>query len=76
MLSNIILVYNLYGDNVPSWVVMLKYFFTLYPPFNFAKAWGDIGQYSGNHFDTNQNKWITGTGYTYELFTKPIKLRV
>ena len=65
MLSNIILVYNLYGDEVPWWVTMIRYLLTLYPPFNFAKAFGDISQYSGNHYDSLQNKWITGTGYTY-----------
>ena len=63
LLSNIILVYQLYGDNVPAWVVIVKYLLTLYPPFNFAKAFGDIAQFSGNHFDITQTKWIVGSGY-------------
>lgn len=65
---------------MPTWVVIVKYLLTLYAPFNFAKAYGDIAQFSGNHFDITQTKWVVGTGssllfigYSYKQFTKEIK---
>jgi hypothetical protein len=37
------LVYSLYGDNVPNWVVIVRKILTLYPAYNYAKCYGDIG---------------------------------
>ena len=52
----------MYGDDVANWVIILRGILTLYPPFNYAKAWGDIRTKSGSHFDMTQSKWVKGPG--------------
>lgn len=52
----------MYGDDVANWVVLLRGILSLYPPFNYAKAYGDIGRYSGTHFDMVESRWVKGEG--------------
>ena len=72
LMSNIVLIYQLYNDGNAAWVVWFRRFLTLYPPFNFSKAYGDISQKSGYHYDYNQNRWIEGPGYTWSDLLEPI----
>ena len=73
LMSNIVLIYQLYNDGNAEWVVWFRRFLTLYPPFNFSKAYGDISQKSGYHFDYNQNRWIQGPGYNWSNLLDPIE---
>ncbi len=57
-LSNYIIIYYLYSDDVPGWVDIIKFVFELYPPFNFSKAFSDISNKAASHFDSNSLRWI------------------
>lgn len=65
ILSNVLLQYGLYKQDIASWLVVVRRVLTLYPPFNFCKIWTDISQYSGCHWDITQNMWVTGDGYQW-----------
>ncbi len=42
LLNNTFLVYQLYGNDVPTWIIIVRDILTMYPAFNYAKAFGDI----------------------------------
>lgn len=73
LMSNIALIYQLYNDQNAEWVVWFRRFLTLYPPFNFSKAFGDISQKSGYHFDFLQNRWVRGPGFEWGDMLDPIQ---
>jgi hypothetical protein len=69
-LSNYAIIYYLYSIDLPWWVGLIKFIFSLYPPFNFSKAFSDISNKSANHFDNFEWRWVEGSGYTWgDLFT-------
>lgn len=72
LMSNIVLIYQLYNDSNADWVIWFRRLLTLYPPFNFSKAFGDISQKSGYYFDYSQNRWIQGPGYNWADLLVPI----
>ena len=69
-LTNVVIIQYLYSLDIPGWVNIIKFGFSLYPPFNFSKAFSDIAQKAGSHFDTYQFKWVYGNGYFWEDFIK------
>jgi len=58
----------LYSIDLPDWVTIIKILFSLYPPFSFSKAFSDISQKAGSHFDNNEMKWKKGDGYFWSDF--------
>ena len=58
LLSNYAIIYYLYSLDLPWWVVTIKIIFSLYPPFNFSKAFSDISNKSSNHFDNFELRWV------------------
>jgi hypothetical protein len=69
-LSNYAIIYYLYSVDLPWWVGLIKFIFSLYPPFNFSKAFSDISNKSANHFDNFEWRWVEGKGYTWgDLFS-------
>ena len=57
-LSNYIIIYYLYSVDLPWWVDLIKIAFSLYPPFNFSKAYSDIAVKAASHFDNKELRWI------------------
>jgi ABC-type multidrug transport system ATPase subunit len=72
LMSNVTLIYSVYGDDVETWVKVVRVFLSLYPPFNFSKAYGDIALKAGVHYSSNVQAWVPGTDYTWSDFTKTI----
>ena len=71
LMSNIVIIYLLYQDKVQTWMLLFRYFLQLYPPFQFAKIWGDISQKSGYHYNFDNNDWETENGYQWNDIYKP-----
>jgi len=69
-LTNVVIIQYLYSLDIPSWVKVIRFCFSLYPPFNFSKCFSDISQKAGSHFDTYQFKWIYGNGYSWSDFVE------
>jgi hypothetical protein len=57
-LSNYTIIKYLYSTDLPSWVSIIKFIFELYPPFNFSKAFSDIANKAGYHFDDGEMRWM------------------
>lgn len=72
LLSDITIIYLLYGQNVPHWVKVVRAILPLYPPFNFAKAYGDISMKAGSHYSSHEKRWVDGSEYTWKDFTETI----
>jgi ABC-type Na+ transport system ATPase subunit NatA len=68
-LSQYILLQFVYDDTNSFLVKTIVNLFNLYPPFPFAKIWGNICQYAGNHFSPTDGRWEPGPGYTWDLLT-------
>ena len=56
----------LYSDQVPAWVIFLRWIFILYPPFNFAKIYSDIAFKSGNRVDAARGQVLQGPGFGWK----------
>lgn len=56
-LSNYSIIYYLYSTELPWWAELIKFILQLYPPFNFSKAYSDIANKAGTHFDNTQMRW-------------------
>jgi len=67
-LTNVVIVQFLYSADIPGWVELIKFGFSLYPPFNFSKCFNDIAQKAGSHFDNYNFKWVYGDGYHWSDF--------
>lgn len=76
LLSDITMVYLLYGTDVPNWVKIVRVLLPLYPPFNFAKAYGDISLKASSHYSSTEKRWVGGSTYTFNDFTKTIHEKV
>lgn len=74
LLSNVTLIYLLYADNLPMWAKVSRVLLSLYPPFNFSKAFGDISTISGAHYDSDEGRWVRGNDYPWSEFTKTISV--
>ena len=55
LLSDITLIYLLYGDDVKLWVKIVRTLLTFYPPFNFSKIFGDISLIAGDHYSSSSS---------------------
>lgn len=53
----------LYSNDVPGWVVLLRFIFMQYPPFNFAKIYSDVAFLSGDTVDFRQGVVNEGAGF-------------
>ncbi len=70
-LTNNSIIFFLHAETLPFWVQLIKLGFSFYPPYNFSKAYMDISEKSGKHFDNYQFKWVQGEGYTWaDLFKR------
>lgn len=76
LLSDITMVYLLYGTTVPNWVKIVRVLLPLYPPFNFAKAYGDISLKASSHYSKTEKRWVGGSTYTWSDFTNTIHAKV
>ena len=76
LLSDITLIYLIYGDNVQTWIKVARVFLALYPPFNFSKAFGDISLKSSSHYSNKQRRWVSGDDYTWSDFTSTIHTKI
>lgn len=76
LLSNITIIYLLYADNVPNWVSFARVLLSLYPPFNFSKAFADMTMIAGSHYSSDDGRWVTGDDYTWDDFTKTIRTEI
>ena len=72
LMSDITIIYLIYGDDVKTWVKVVRVFLSLYPPFNFAKAFGDIAQTASSHYSNRQKRWVSGDDYTWGDFVSTI----
>lgn len=72
LLSNIDMIYLIYGDDVATWIKIVRIFLAFYPPFNFAKAFGDIALKSSSHYSTKSKRWVSGDDYTWNDLTHTI----
>ncbi len=62
----------LFSDQVPGWVVLLRWIFIQYPPTNFAKIFSDVAALSGNHVDGGSGYIVAGKGFFWaDLFKQP-----
>lgn len=71
-MTNVVILYLLYSDAIPHWVVYVRTILELYPPFNFSKSFGDIARKAANRYSSQEHKWVAGPGYTYHDFITPI----
>lgn len=71
-MSNVFLLYLLHSDQLPGWIQAIHYILFLYPPFNFAKAYGDIARKSGRKFSRHERGWVNGPGFTWKNFVHSI----
>lgn len=56
----------LYSDDVPAWVVFLRWVFIQYPPSNFALIYSDIAKLSGNTIDGATGSMVAGKGFFWK----------
>jgi hypothetical protein len=68
-LTNDAIIFYLYSTDLPWWVGIIKFAFSLYPPFNFAKCYSDIASLSASHFDNTEFRWKKGNGYHWDDLT-------
>lgn len=59
----------LYSNQIPAWVVFLRWVFIQYPPFNFAKIYSDVVSLSGNYYNAGQGMIIQGNGFYWNNLT-------
>lgn len=72
-MANVRLLYMLHSDMLPMWIRIVHYILFLYPPFNFAKAYGDIARRSGRRFSRHDRAWVNGPGFTWRSFVHNIR---
>ena len=73
--SNVSILYLFYSPKVPWWVDLVRVILTLYPPFNFSKAFGDIASVASEHYSGYQKRWVSGNEYTWSRFFSKIHVR-
>lgn len=71
-LANADLLRLIFETDPSGLVIFLKLFLSLYPPFSYSKIFSTITQFSGNHFNTNENKWEKGPGFSWDIFNREI----
>lgn len=71
-MTNVVILYLLYSNAVPHWVVYVRTILELYPPFNFSKAFGDIARKAARRYSSQEHQWVSGPGYSYHDFVTPI----
>jgi ABC-type multidrug transport system ATPase subunit len=76
ILSDIKLIYLLYSDEIPWWGITARLFMTLYPPFNFSKAFGDINLVAGARYSGALGHWVADNKYTWDDFTRTIYTQI
>lgn len=72
LMSDITIIYMIYGDDVKNWVKVARIFLSLYPPFNFSKAFGDIALKASAHYSSREKRWVPGDDYTWSDFVSTI----
>lgn len=76
LLSNIDLIYLLYSDDLPQWASITRALLSLYAPFHFSKAFGDIASVSSAHYSSSEDRWVSGDQYEFSKFTELIETTV
>ena len=72
LMSDISVIWMIYGDNVQTWVKVSRVLLSLYPPFNFAKAFGNISQIASGHYSEKLKRWVSGDDYTWSDFVSTV----
>ena len=55
-------------DDLPYWLIIVRYVFRFYPPFNFSIIFGDIGAKAGALPNNYEGRWEKGPGYFWDDF--------
>ena len=56
------LLFNLlYFKHASFGVMILRYFFNMYPSFHFSKLFSDVSRKADSHIDTYENRFVEGT---------------
>jgi ABC-type multidrug transport system ATPase subunit len=76
LLSDVNIIYLLYSDDLPNWALITRGLLSLYAPFHFSKAFGDIAAISSSHYESSEGRWVEGDKYSFESFTKEIRTTV
>lgn len=76
LLSNVELIYLLYSDSLPQWALITRSLLSLYAPFHFSKAFGDIALISSAHYSSSDDRWVAGDTYEFSQFTRDIHTKV
>ncbi len=59
ILTNTLLVYFLFfPKDIGIGIQIVRFMFSLYPPFSFSKVFGDIARITSKHYVTEEFKWI------------------
>lgn len=72
LMSNVKIIYALYSREAPDWVGTLIVIFTLYPPFNFSKIFGDVARRSSVHWSHSEHNMVPGIPYPWHRITHRI----
>lgn len=54
---------------MPDWVIAIRLIFNFYPPFGFAKTFGQIARKSGHYYSSADSTWVEGPGYSWSDLT-------
>ena len=49
---------------------------SLYAPFHFSKAYGDIAKIASSHYDSGEGRWVDGEQYTFDMFDNSISTSI
>ena len=76
LLSDINIIYLLYSENLPQWARITRVLMSLYAPFHFSKAYGDIAKIASSHYDSGEGRWVDGEQYTFDMFDNSISTSI
>lgn len=60
------LVDMLWAEDLPPWVVFVRWLLTQYPPFNFDKAYADIAFKSSDTLNLSEGRIVKGKGFEWD----------
>lgn len=60
------LVDMLWADDLPPWVLFVRWVLTQYPPFNFDKAFADIAFKSSDTLNLSEGRIVKGKGFEWD----------
>eukprot|EP00743_Colponemidia_sp_Colp-15_P008092 GILK01008768.1.p1 GENE.GILK01008768.1~~GILK01008768.1.p1 ORF type:complete len:953 (+),score=144.68 GILK01008768.1:132-2990(+) len=63
-LSNPLVAQFVYSEGLKDWIPVVRTFLSFYPPFNFAKAYGDVATRAAKVYDPESRIYKAGPGYS------------